>query len=94
MRRRSASPPPITLTSVFWSLGRWPAVEELAATVPQATTFVGLAGATVGPFGATKSGPGSIVLRPPGFLISGTADKVVATPARSVRTDVTPLPAS
>ena len=35
------------------------AVEALAATDRQVTTFVGLAGATVGAFGATKSGPDS-----------------------------------
>jgi predicted dienelactone hydrolase len=54
------------------------AVEALAATDPQVTTFIGLAGATVGAFGATKSGPGSIVPHQPGLLMSGTADKVVS----------------
>lgn len=54
------------------------AVEALAATDPQVKTFVGLAGATVGAFGATKSGPGSIVPHQPGLLMSGTADHVVS----------------
>ena len=54
------------------------AVEALAATDPQVTTFVGLAGATVGAFGATKSGPGSKVPHQPGLLMSGTSDHVVS----------------
>jgi predicted dienelactone hydrolase len=54
------------------------AVEALAATDRQVTTFVGLAGATVGAFGATKSGPDSMVPQQPGLLMSGTADHVVS----------------
>jgi predicted dienelactone hydrolase len=53
------------------------AVESLAATDPQVTTFIGLAGATVGAFGQTKSGAGSIVPHQPSLLMSGTADQVV-----------------
>ena len=54
------------------------AVEALAATDRQVTTFVGLAGATVGAFGATKGGPDSMVPHQPGLLMSGTADQVVS----------------
>jgi predicted dienelactone hydrolase len=54
------------------------AVEALAATDPQVTTFIGLAGATVGAFGETKSGPDSIVPHQPGLLMSGTSDHVVS----------------
>jgi predicted dienelactone hydrolase len=54
------------------------AVEALAAIDPQVTTFIGLAGATVGSFGQTKSGPGSIVPHQPGMLMSGTSDHVVS----------------
>jgi predicted dienelactone hydrolase len=55
------------------------AVEALAATDPQITTFVGLAGATVGSFAQTASGPDSIVPHQPGLLMSGTLDHVVST---------------
>ena len=55
------------------------AVEALAATDPSVTTFVGLAGATVGAFGQTKSGPDSMVPRQPGLLMSGTSDHIVST---------------
>ena len=54
------------------------AVEALAATDPQVKTFIGLAGATVGAFGATKSGPDSIVPHQPALLMSGTSDHVVS----------------
>jgi predicted dienelactone hydrolase len=54
------------------------AVEALAATDRQVTTFVGLAGATVGALGATKSGPEGMVPHQPGLLMSGTADHVVS----------------
>jgi predicted dienelactone hydrolase len=54
------------------------AVEALAATDRQVTTFVGMAGATVGAFGATKSGPDSMVPHQPALLLSGTADQVVS----------------
>ena len=53
------------------------AVEALAATDPRVTTFIGLAGATVGAFGQAKKGPDSIVPHQPGMLMSGTSDKVV-----------------
>lgn len=54
------------------------AVEALAATDPHVTTFIGLAGATVGAFAQTTSGPDSIVPRQPGLLMSGTSDHVVS----------------
>ncbi len=54
------------------------AVEALAASDPRVTTFIGLAGATVGAFGQTKSGPASKVPKQPGLLMSGTADQVVS----------------
>jgi len=53
------------------------AVEALAAADPRVTTFVGLAGATVGSFGQTRSGPGSKVPHQPGMLMSGLNDHVV-----------------
>ena len=55
------------------------AVEALAATDPKVATFIGLAGATVGSFGQSKKGPGSIVPHQPGLLMSGTSDQVVKT---------------
>jgi predicted dienelactone hydrolase len=55
------------------------AVEALAATDPRVTTFVGLAGATVGAFGQTASGPGRVAPSQPALLMSGTADHVVPT---------------
>lgn len=55
------------------------AVEALAATDSHVTTFVGLAGATVGTFGQTKKGAGSSVPTQPGMLMSGTSDTVVPT---------------
>ena len=53
------------------------AVEALAAVDPRVTTFVGLAGATVGSFGQKASGADSIVPHQPGLLMAGTADHVV-----------------
>jgi predicted dienelactone hydrolase len=53
------------------------AVEALAAADPRVTTFIGLAGATVGSFGQTKTGPASRAPTQPGMLMSGTADQVV-----------------
>jgi predicted dienelactone hydrolase len=50
------------------------AVEALAAADPKVTTFVGLAGATVGALGKAK---GATVPHQPGMLMSGTADTVV-----------------
>ncbi|HEX3333077.1 MAG TPA: dienelactone hydrolase family protein [Acidimicrobiales bacterium] len=55
------------------------AVEALAASDPGVTTFIGLAGATVGSFGQTATGPGSVAPTQPGMLMSGTADQVVLT---------------
>jgi predicted dienelactone hydrolase len=54
------------------------AVEALAATDPQVTTFIGMAGATVGAFGQATSGADSIVPHQPGLLMSGTSDHVVS----------------
>lgn len=54
--------------------------EAVAAADPRVTTFVGLAGATVGSFGQASSGPGSTVPHKPGMLMVGTADGV-ADPA-------------
>jgi predicted dienelactone hydrolase len=54
------------------------AVEALAATDPRVTTFIGLAGATVGSFGQTTSGADSVVPHQPGLLMSGTSDHVVS----------------
>jgi predicted dienelactone hydrolase len=53
------------------------AVETLAASDPRVATFIGLAGATVGSFGQTKTGPASTAPTQPGMLMSGTADQVV-----------------
>jgi predicted dienelactone hydrolase len=52
------------------------AVEALAAVDPRVTTFIGLAGATVGSFGQQASGPDSIVPHQPGMLMAGTNDHV------------------
>ena len=53
------------------------AVEALAAADPRVTTFVGLAGATAGSFGQTRSGSADEAPTQPGMLMSGTADQVV-----------------
>jgi predicted dienelactone hydrolase len=53
------------------------AVEAFAASDPQVTTFIGLAGATVGAFGQTRSGPDSEVPHQPAMLMAGTSDQVV-----------------
>lgn len=55
------------------------AVEALAAVDPKVSTFIGLAGASVGLPGDAKHGPDSIVPHQPGLLMSGTADTVVPT---------------
>jgi dienelactone hydrolase len=55
------------------------AVEAWAATDRRVTTFVGMAGATVGAFGETEDGPGSTVPRQPGLLMAATSDGVVAS---------------
>ena len=49
------------------------AVEALAATDSRVTTFVGLAGATVGSLGQTRRVPNQ-----PGMLMSGTSDHVIS----------------
>lgn len=54
------------------------AVEALASSDPQVTSFIGLAGATVGSIGQTQSGAGSVVPHQPGMLMSGTSDHVVS----------------
>jgi predicted dienelactone hydrolase len=53
------------------------AVEALAVSDPKVTTFIGLAGATVGSIGQTNHGAGSTVPHQPGLLMSGTSDTVV-----------------
>ncbi|HWD53633.1 MAG TPA: dienelactone hydrolase family protein [Acidimicrobiales bacterium] len=55
------------------------AVEALAASDPKVTTFIGLAGATVGSIGQATHGAGAAAEVPnqPGMLMSGTADTVV-----------------
>jgi dienelactone hydrolase len=52
--------------------------EGLAATDPRISTFIGMAGATVGSFGQSTGGPTSIVPDKPGMLMVGTADQVVS----------------
>ena len=57
------------------------AVSEATATAdPAVTTFIGMAGATVGSFGQASTGPASTVPDKPGLLMVGTADRV-ADPA-------------
>jgi dienelactone hydrolase len=52
--------------------------EGLAAADPRVTTFIGMAGATVGSFGQTASGATSVVPDKPGMLMVGTSDQVVS----------------
>jgi hypothetical protein len=52
--------------------------EALAAADPRVSTFIGMAGATVGSFGQTTSGPTSIVPDKPGMLMVGTADQIAS----------------
>ena len=52
--------------------------EALAATDQRVTTFIGMAGATVGSFGQTTSGPTSMVPDKPGMLMVGTADQIAS----------------
>lgn len=54
------------------------ASEAWAATDPRVTTFVAMAGATVGAFGESEDGPGSIVPKVPGLIMAGRSDKVVS----------------
>ncbi|MGH3743588.1 MAG: alpha/beta hydrolase family protein [Mycobacteriales bacterium] len=58
--------------------------EGVAASDPAVTTFIGMAGATVGSFGQASTGPGSAVPDKPGMLMVGTADGV-ADPAGIAR---------
>jgi len=51
--------------------------EGVAAADPRVTTFIGMAGATVGSFGQTASGPTSVVPDKPGMLVVGTSDGIV-----------------
>ncbi|HEX4015440.1 MAG TPA: dienelactone hydrolase family protein, partial [Frankiaceae bacterium] len=51
--------------------------EAVAAADPAVTTFIGMAGATVGSFGQTSAGPDSKVPDKPGMLMVGTKDQVV-----------------
>ncbi len=53
------------------------ASEAVAAADPRVTTFIGMAGATVGAFGQASSGPASEVPDKPGMLMVGTSDHVV-----------------
>lgn len=65
------------IAAVGHSLGG-AASEAVAAADPRVTTFVGMAGATVGAFGQATSGPASEVPQKPGMLMVGTADHVVS----------------
>jgi predicted dienelactone hydrolase len=56
------------------------ASEGVASADPAVTTFLGMAGATVGSFGQTSTGPTSKVPDKPGLLMVGTTDRV-ADPA-------------
>ena len=58
--------------------------EGVAAADPAVTTFIGMAGATVGSFGQASTGPDSKVPDKPGLLMVGTADRV-AGPAGIVK---------
>jgi predicted dienelactone hydrolase len=53
------------------------AVEALAAVDERVTTFVAMAGATVGAFGEEGSGPRSKVPHQPGLVLAGTTDRIV-----------------
>ncbi|HUY66075.1 MAG TPA: dienelactone hydrolase family protein [Acidimicrobiales bacterium] len=64
------------IAAVGHSLGG-AASEAVAAADPRVTTFIGMAGATVGAFGQATSGPASEVPQKPGMLMVGTADHVV-----------------
>ena len=64
------------IAAVGHSLGG-AASEAVAAADPRVTTFIGMAGATVGAFGQASSGPASEVPQKPGMLMVGTADHVV-----------------
>lgn len=54
------------------------ASEELASVDPRVSTFIGLAGASVGGFAGALSGPAGRVPDKPGMLMVGTADHVAS----------------
>lgn len=54
------------------------ASEAWAATDERVTTFIGMAGATVGAFGEEDTGPRSKIPRVPGLIMAGASDGVVA----------------
>jgi dienelactone hydrolase len=58
--------------------------EAVAEADAKVTTFIGMAGATVGSFGAQSSGPASKVPTSPGMLMGGISDQIVS-PAGIVR---------
>ncbi len=53
------------------------AVEALASADSHVKVFIGLAGATVGSFGQTSTGPASVVPHQAGLLMVGSSDRVV-----------------
>ena len=70
---------PSKVAAIGHSLGG-AASEGVATADPAVTTFIGMAGATVGSFGESSTGPDSKVPDKPGLLMVGTSDKV-AEPA-------------
>jgi len=60
------------------------ASEELASIDPRVSTFIGMAGASVGGFATAQAGPAGRVPDKPGMLMVGTADQV-ASPAGIAR---------
>ena len=59
--------------------------EALAGTDPRVTTFIGMAGATVGSFGQTASGPTSVVPDKPGMLMVARLTRLPVRPASPKR---------
>jgi predicted dienelactone hydrolase len=53
------------------------ATEALSAIDPRVKAWIGLAGATVGAFGQTTSGPGSMLPKVPSMIMAATDDGVV-----------------
>ncbi len=53
------------------------ATEALSAVDPRVKAWIGLAGATVGAFGQTTSGPGSMLPKVPSMIMAATDDGVV-----------------
>ena len=66
--------------------------EGVASADPSVTTFIGMAGATVGSFGQASTGPDSKVPDKPGLLMVGTADKVVDPAGIAKAYDAMPAP--